>query len=181
MHGSAIHQRHKRRSRCPSRPWPHARSSAPTRKLAAAAPGCVTPCLASGGELEKAPPPGLACDPAPGCSRSRHLSICAHKSSVYAPICPPAGDLVTGRGPLSPFSGFPGPQENRSLPPPTGTITVSLVEATQPTIPGPIWQQANRSLTGEGGGAFISPTLAAETALKDQLRCGCQREPTRAP
>lgn len=58
------------------------------------------------------------CDPAPGCSRSRHLSICAHKSSVYAPICPPAGDLVAGRGPLSPFSGFPGPQENRSLPPP---------------------------------------------------------------
>lgn len=167
-----------------SEPWPRARGSVPTRKLAAAAPGCVTPCLASGGELGKAAPPGLVCDPAPGCSRSHHLSICALKSSVYAPICPPAGDLVAGRGPLSLFSGFPGPQENRSLPPPaTVTITVSLVEATQPTIPGPIWQQANRSLTGGGGrgaGAFISPMLAARAALKDRLRCGCQREPTRA-
>lgn len=55
-------------------------------------------------------PPGFVYDPLPGCSLSRHLFICAHKSSVYAQICPPPCDLQPeaggGRWPVEQFSWF---------------------------------------------------------------------------
>ena len=63
-------------------PPTHTHTHTHTGKRAAAAPACVTACLALGGVFGKRLPAVFVCEPMPGRSPPRHL--CAHKSSVYA-------------------------------------------------------------------------------------------------